>query len=479
MRASDGPSTSDGSVRASNRFAVFRRLSLVAVDQAISGASNVLIAVLAARVLGVASFGYFGIVFVVFTLVQGVSRALVCDPLLVHAGELAKRRGEAIGTSCALGFGLATLLAVFALAVRAKQPELGEALLVLAPFLPLLMLQDLGRYLGVASQRPGKSVTLDAAWLLIVTAAVTALLIEHVHTLAWFIAVWAGSGAAAGLLVFWQQRGARLAVGLDWIRHTWQFSWRYLISYTSTQTSLLGASSAVAGIAGARALGAVQGTVLLARPFGTLQIAAVVGGAAEIARTGVSGRAVRKRIIGISTVASIVALVNAVIMLVLPDSLGVIVLGKTWHATKPLLLPTAVQLLCLGLITGPRAGLVGMRAPRRTMVIDMLNGALFLAAAVLGAAFDGARGALWAIALTQALLVSVWWIVCWRHTASSTVLLNDRAHGEQVAVVAIDLSPTALSGTGTVLTHLVEQAGDVSARASSRPPNRAYQHPLR
>ena len=58
-----------------------RRLSTITVDQAISGGSNVLIAVLAARILGVESFGLFGIVFLVTITAQGAIRSLVCEPL--------------------------------------------------------------------------------------------------------------------------------------------------------------------------------------------------------------------------------------------------------------------------------------------------------------------------------------------------------------------------------------------------------------
>jgi len=45
-----------------------RRLSTITIDQAIAGGSNVLIMVLAARVLGTERFGLFGLVFLLFVM---------------------------------------------------------------------------------------------------------------------------------------------------------------------------------------------------------------------------------------------------------------------------------------------------------------------------------------------------------------------------------------------------------------------------
>ncbi|MDT4914277.1 MAG: hypothetical protein QOC66_3405 [Pseudonocardiales bacterium] len=390
-------------------------MSVITIDQAIAGASNVLIAVLAARVLGVASFGLFGIVFLVYVMVQGVSRALVCDPLLVHTTEAKEKPGDAIGTSCMLGVGLTAVVLLGSFGARMWHPELGDALIVLAVFVPLLILQDLGRYLGFATQRPSSAVVLDVTWLVLLIGAIPVLLITDARTLTWFIVAWAGSGALAGLLMLWQQRGARIRLDLSWLRHTWMFSWRYLVSYTSAQGAALAGSTAVGGIVSTRALGAVQGTILLARPFGTIQAAAVAAGVAGISRSTDDGAQVRRRGVKITTLTTAIAVVNAVVMLILPTGLGELVLGATWKATKPLLLPTGVQIVCLGLITGARAGLLGMRAVRKTVVIDVASTVVVLSATVAGALINGVLGALWAVAFAQGLAAVAWWMVFWTY----------------------------------------------------------------
>jgi len=55
-----------------------------------------------------------------------------------------------------------------------------------------------------------------------------------------------------------------------------------------------------------------------------------------------------------------------------------------------------------------RAGLLGRRAIRRVMAIDVASTTLVLVATVAGAAVDGARGAVWAVAMAQGLLMSAW-----------------------------------------------------------------------
>src|SRR4051812_48844068 len=106
-------------------------MSLITIDQALAGASNLLMSVLAARVLGPVSFAFWGIVFLVYIMTNGVSRALICDPLLVHTEEAEERPGEVIGTSTLLGLGIGALLAGAGVVARVWQADLGNAFIVL------------------------------------------------------------------------------------------------------------------------------------------------------------------------------------------------------------------------------------------------------------------------------------------------------------------------------------------------------------
>lgn len=383
---------------------------MMTVDQMIAGASNVLIAVLAARLLTAARFGLFGIVFLLYMILIGVTRALVSDPLLVHPVESRERPGEAIGTALLLAAPLTAVLATVALGIRLSDPALGDALFVLAACLPLLVLQDVGRYLGFATRRPMRAVALDAVWLVIMFACVAVLVTRHGRTLASFVAAWGGSGAAAGAIVFmWHDvRGVRF--GLAWLKETWGLAWRYLVSYTSMQGAALGMSSEVGAIAGARALGGVQGTLLLVRPFTTFQIAAVGASTSEVAHsTGDRGR-IRRHVLLSSGLCGGIAALNALVIVVLPSRIGKLVLGDSWHVTHPLLAAAAVYVVCVGVQSGPQAALYGLRAMKEAMTINVATMVMLLAGALAGALLGGAKGAMWLVAAAEAILAVVWWI---------------------------------------------------------------------
>jgi O-antigen/teichoic acid export membrane protein len=399
----------------SSKSSAGRRLSTITVDQAIAGLSNVFIAVLAARALGVAAFGFFGIVFIVYVTAQGASRALICEPLLVHPAEAEERPADVIGTASVLGLVLAAVVVVSGLVADLWSADLGNALVVLGACLPLLVLQDLGRYLAFATHRPARALTLDVVWLVLVVAGVVALSLADRSSLTWFIVAWAGSGALAGLLVFVQYRIRRLRFSLSWLRETWAYSWRYLVSFSATQGAALLTSVGVGAVAGARALGAVRGAILLTRPVGLVQAASIAAGTAEISRLEPGSAAVRRHVNRTTMLTTGLALANMAVLLVLPDALGRLVLGATWEPTQELLLPATVQIVMLGLVCGTRAGLTGMRAVKKTVRIDVVSTVIVSAATVAGAVIDGALGAYWALVIAQGVSAVIWWSVYLTH----------------------------------------------------------------
>jgi O-antigen/teichoic acid export membrane protein len=402
------------------------RLTTITIDQAVSSASNVLISVLAARALGVESFGYFGVVFLSYVTVQGAARALVGEPLLVRPEETRARPGEAIGTALVLGFGFAAVILAVGAITYLGNEHLGRAFAVLAVCVPLLLLQDLGRFIAFSTHRPTRAVWLDLTWLVLVIAAVGGLVASGSTSLPWFVAVWAGSGAAAGVLTLVQYRHHRVRLQLGWLRETWSFSWRYTLSFASMQSAALGVSVALIVIAGAKALGAVRGALLLLGPFVQFQAAAIAAGVAEVSRMApddVSG--VRRHVLRTTRLTFAVAAVNATVLVLLPDVVGEQILGATWAETEPLLLPAGIQMVLLGLISGTRSALLGLRAVRRTTALDIGTTVFTLSSTVAGAIVGGAVGAFWFIACAQGVVAAVWWIAFSSHKQSGSPAHTD------------------------------------------------------
>jgi O-antigen/teichoic acid export membrane protein len=398
-----------------------RRLGLITIDQGISSLSNVLTAVLAARVLGARSFGFFAVVLLGYITVSGFTRSLLGEPLLVRPEEAEERPGEAIGTALVVGAGLGILVGVAALAVAPANGELAQALAVLAVCTPFLLCQDLGRYLGFALHRPARSLALDLLWLGLLVVAVVALAVAGAQTLTWFVVAWAGTGALSSSLLFWNHRSSRLVIGIGWLRETWSIAWRYAVSFGARQGSVLIASSFLVGVLGAKALGAGQGALLLFGPQVQLQAAIVAAGVAEVARMRPEDDAIRRHLVRATVITTAVAVINLLVLLVLPDSLGRAVLGDTWAATKPLLLPAGLQFVLLGMVSGTRSTILGFRQVSRALRVDIVNSSGNFIATVIGALLWDIKGVLWLLVVEQVGVTVLWWAM-YRSARRSAVL---------------------------------------------------------
>jgi hypothetical protein len=388
-----------------------RRLTTITVDQVVSGASNLGVSVLAAHALGLRAFGLWEITFLVFVLVQSGSRALVCEPVLVHPQEADERPGDVIGTAAVLGLAQGGLIVVAAGMAFVWDADLGLALLVLALCMPLLVLQDLGRYLAFVRHEPARALALDLVWLVLVLAALTALIGSGQTTVAWFAAAWAGSGAAAGLLTLSYHRGSPWRLDLGWLRETWHLTWRYLISSVFNTGGALATVLVVAGLAGAAALGAVRGAQLLTRPFVTIYVAATSAGVSELSRVDPGSSDYARHVRRTTTVSTAMALVTLVVLVLLPDAVAKVAIGDVWTAAEPLVLPATVQLVFVALASGTRAGLLGRRALPTVMRLDIATGLILIAAIAVGLVVGDIRTAYWFLAFGQGVCTGIWWLV--------------------------------------------------------------------
>ncbi|GAC1376472.1 MAG: hypothetical protein NVSMB4_05340 [Acidimicrobiales bacterium] len=393
------------------------RLSIITLDQVVSGGSNVLASVIAARLLAPDDFGLFGIVFMLYTLCLGFGRALVGTSMLMEPKEAAARVRHALGSGLLIGLVLGLILAVVGGALWLTVGEAGGTLVALGACLPMLMVQDLGRYLGFATLRPRRALELDVIWLGLLLLAFVAARVAGVRPgllgLTW---IWAGSGAVAGVV------GMVVMVGwvlpsTAWLRSYWHVAWKFLLSAVGGQVSVTTASALVRLLASPTALGAVVGAQLLTRPFTTVQVAAVSSGLTEMSNAQGDGASMRRRARGVDTFTVSVALVNSLLILFLPDSAGRLVLGATWLYAKPLLLATSVLMICSALATGPRAVLLARRQATTVVVLDMAFLPLLLVAAVTGVALWGALGYVWCVAGAWAAATIAWRIAMGRELA--------------------------------------------------------------
>lgn len=409
-----------------------RRLSTITLDQIISGGSNVLTSVFAAHVLTIGGFGLFSVVFLIYVTAQGVARALVSGPVLIHPDQAEHRPGDAIGAALLVGVVLGALAVAYGVLGLLLHLDAAGAMIILGVCLPLLGLQDLGRYLGFATQRPWFAVFIDTLWLLLVAGGLVWIVTSHHRTLNWFVVIWAATGAVSGLPVLMRSGVMQAWRPWAWLKEVWPFSWRYLASFVTTQVSTLGASIGFGAIAGVSTLGGVRAAQLLQRPIQALQSAGLSAGIAEVTRVQPPVRSeINEHIRRITKLVVIAALLNLIVLFVLPDRLGTLALGNSWLGAKDLLLPLNIQILLLALATGVQAGLTGLKFVRLTLKIDVATLIVVIIPPLVGAAIGGALAACWALAIGQGVVTVVWWVAYLRCDVTAEPLKRRGRHSDR------------------------------------------------
>ena len=384
-----------------------RRLGIVTIDQAVSGGSNILAAVVAAQWLDPGSFGTFGLLFLVYGLILGVFRSVVGIPLLVRPLESRERLGEIFGFSWSYGAaaGLCSLLVGAALWFADAETALGFLILGLA--CPLLVLQDLGRFLAIGMLRPMAALWLDMLWLMLMLVAAGLMAVSDWHNLPAVVVMWAGSGMVAGAVAIVASRAPRLEFSRRWIAGSWDLSWRFAAAFAAAQVTVLLYAVMLRGVLGPAILGALIGVQLLMRPYMLVESAVLGSGFAEIAH---EPRDLMLHVRRVTAVATVVATINGLAMILLPDALGEMILGKTWDSAELFILPFAVQLVLLGAAIGPRIGIVAIGRYDAGLWLSLAFMPLLLALCTVGAVAWGAVASAWAAGLSLAIAAVTWWI---------------------------------------------------------------------
>ena len=392
-------------------------MSLVTLDQVVSGASNLLVLLLVAHALQPRDFGLFSLIFFVYLLTQGgIIRSLVSVTVMVHPEDADARPRSALGAAVILSTLAGVLCGLAGAGLWLQGSDLGPPIVLLAVLMPLLGIQDTGRYIAIAQRRAGRAIELDALWLVLIIVGFIAIELRDDTTLMWLVAVWAVSGGISGLLVFGQQgipRGGELT--LKWLRERWGFSWRSLVASSSSAAIALVGSALVAVVSGPLAVAAVRAGLLLERPSTTVQSSVATSAANDIARERPNNRELLVHQRRTMIISGAVAVLTLGILLVIPDSVGRLLLGGVWPLVEPLLLVVGLRVCASAAQAGVRAALLGRQRIRPVMVVDIVGTALSIAGLVVGAALGDGLGAMWGAFVGLVITVCLWWAVFLHH----------------------------------------------------------------
>jgi O-antigen/teichoic acid export membrane protein len=397
-----------------------RRMSAVTIDNIIFSVSSLLVFIWSAHVLEPADFGRFALVLLVFVFVQGsLVRSLVSWTVMVHPEDADSRPRAVLGSAVLLAVGAAGLILAAGALLQLGDTGLGSSLLVVGALMPLLAVQEVGRFIAFAQAKPSRAIVIDVQWLVLTVVALCAIQLFHEMTLLWMVVGWGGTGALAGLWVFVQQGWPRAHdISLTWLKERWDFSWRSLVAASSSATVALLGAGLVAVVSGPLAVAAVRAALLLERPSTTVQMAVATSAGADIARQRPDNAGLLAHQRRAMLVSLVVAALNFGVLFLIPDALGELVLGDVWHLVTPLLLIIGLRVLVMAGQSGVRAALMGRRQISQVMKIDIAGTVLSIVGFVIGAYLGDAEGAYWGSLVGLTLTVAGWWWALISHLRS-------------------------------------------------------------
>jgi O-antigen/teichoic acid export membrane protein len=438
---------------------VAKRLSWGLGDQAVSSMSNFLVGLVVARELGVASFGVFSLAWVTYGVILNVSRGLATDPLVVRfSGVPAERWREATAHAAGTALAVGTVFGVVsAIAGLLMGGTLGSAFIALAVVTPGMLLQDAWRFAFFAAGHGHKAFVNDVVWAV---AMIPLLFLAGMHSTVWtFILAWGAAALLAALYGWWQCRIASPPLGVrgpvpdvfpparggpwarssrsdhrarqsrrrrpaqsgvtphfagmrDWLRTHRDLGARYMVENVSNSGASQLRMYGLGAIAGLADVGAIRGAELLLGPFLALLMGVSLVAVPEAAR--VLRRAPHRLakfclVIG-GAQAAAAATWGLALLLVVPDSVGRLLLDEVWEPASHLILPVSLSVTAAGVIAGATAGLRALGAARRSLRVQLVASAGYLGFGLTGAALGGAVGMSWGSTTAMWLGAGLWWL---------------------------------------------------------------------
>ena len=175
-------------------------------DQAVLAIANAGNTLLAAALLARGRSGNVMLSITIAYFVIGINRAFVGEVLLTLASRYDGERRDRLvrdGAATALGIGLVSS-ALF-VGIWAARPHWGNTnlqdLIWLAPFVPLILLHDTGRYTYLADRKPARALVVDLVWVGTQATVIVIGLVTVGRSAGGLLPAW-GLGATAGFAVF-------------------------------------------------------------------------------------------------------------------------------------------------------------------------------------------------------------------------------------------------------------------------------------
>jgi hypothetical protein len=362
----------------------------------------------------VGEFGVYALAFGGYTVALNVSRAIATEPLAVrHSGEPGDGWKQAVraSTATALLVGLIALLVGLAIGVVPGVPARG-VLVAFAVTMPGLLLQDAWRWAFFVVGDGRRAFLNDLVWLVAMGIFIAGLYLTGSQsattlTFAWGLA--ATIAAVAGRFQAGVRPDVRLVPG--WLRAHRDLTPKYVGEMLAVSGTVQLYMVGITGVAGIAAVSGIRGAQILLGPVNVLNQGIRVIAVPEAARAlKHSTRRLWLTGLVISAGVGAGALAWGAIFLLLPDSVGMALLGNdVWAEADGVLVPV-ILLQTLGASNaGAFAILRALAAAGRGLRVRLVSSVVLILAGVGGGSGWGAAGAAWGLASAASLTLVLWW----------------------------------------------------------------------
>ncbi len=312
------------------------------IDQVCSSASNGIFTFAVAVASTTQSFGEIVLIITALIAVLGAQRGAVGTPLLLKSGQTTEqiRREGSFALVAGLAIGSAVLGAMMTFGNAVGAPAV-----LLAVSAPIVLCQDILRYVTIAEGRPHVAAMWDGVWFLgTVVLLVSAWL--KLSSVPWLIGGWAGLGLIAFAGIAADQRLRPRLDGFGrWARAGWQHRIRYAIDAGLEQTTVFLVLAMVAAMLSPTATAALRGATVLLAPLAILSGALQLIVISESTRNSAQPRTVWTASLRLMVCIAALAVVAGVVLCSLPVNVGAYLLGESFEPAQHVL-PIVVVEYC-------------------------------------------------------------------------------------------------------------------------------------
>ena len=389
-----------------------RRARWGIADQVASSLTNFAITLVVARQAPPRQFGAFSVALASYIFLLWVARSLVAEPFLIRLTRAtpAEQRGagrSALGAAAGLGLVSGFVLLAGALVF----PSAGAVLAVMAVSMPGLLVQDAYRYLLIAAGRARAAATNDGVWFALQGAAVAGLLVTGHADVVTLTAAFGAAGTAAAVLGARQAGVAPApASAWEWLRRHRDLGGPFVLELVAvngmTHLTMVG----IGVVGGIVAVGELRAAALLMSPPTVLFAGAFLMGTSEAVRLREESlRWVSALVLTLALTTSILTVLWAVAVALLPDAAGRGVLQSNWASGRRLLVPLAAVTAANACTLSGIVGLRALEAARQSLQVRLWAAPAILGSGLVGVATGGAYGAGAGLAAGSAFSAALTW----------------------------------------------------------------------